>query len=65
MGWCRAAITATLLSQHLALTKNEAVARLKGHWEDDVQAFDEIFTEILTVADVLAAGIVKQFPKMF
>ena len=56
---------ADLLGQHLALTKNEAVARLKGHWEDDVQAFDEIFTEILTVADVLAAGIVKQFPKMF
>jgi hypothetical protein len=56
---------ADLLSQHLALTKNEAVARLKGHWEDDVEAFDQIFTEILTVADVLAAGIVKQFPKKF
>lgn len=56
---------ADLLSQHLALTKNEAVARLKGRWEDDVEAFDQIFTEILTVADVLAAGIVKQFPKMF
>jgi hypothetical protein len=56
---------ADLLSQHLALTKNEAVARLNGRWEDDVEAFDQIFTEILTVADVLAAGIVKQFPKMF
>jgi hypothetical protein len=49
----------------LALTKNEAVARLKSNWEDDIQAFDEIFTEILTVADVLAAGIVKQFPDKF
>jgi hypothetical protein len=56
---------ADLLGQHLALTKNEAVARLKGNWEDDVQAFDEIFTEILTVADVLAAGVVKQFPDRF
>jgi hypothetical protein len=56
---------ADLLGQHLALTKNEAVARLKGNWEDDIQAFDEIFTEILTVADVLAAGIVKQFPDRF
>ncbi|HYZ36135.1 MAG TPA: hypothetical protein VE673_05340 [Pseudonocardiaceae bacterium] len=56
---------ADLLGQHLALTKNEAVARLKSNWEDDIQAFDEIFTEILTVADVLAAGIVKQFPDKF
>ncbi|HKS51773.1 MAG TPA: hypothetical protein VJS67_07875 [Pseudonocardiaceae bacterium] len=56
---------ADLLGQHLALTKNEAVARLKGNWDDDVQAFDEIFTEILTVADVLAAGVVKQFPDRF
>ena len=56
---------ADLLGQHLALTKNEAVARLKSNWEDDIQAFDEIFTEILTVADVLAAGIVKQFPDRF
>ena len=56
---------ADLLGQHLMLTKNEAVARLKGNWEDDIEAFDQIFTEILTVADVLAAGIVKQFPTKF
>ncbi|MGH2855720.1 MAG: glycosyltransferase [Solirubrobacteraceae bacterium] len=56
---------ADLLGQHLSLTKNEAVARLKGCWEDDIEAFDQIFTEILTVADVLAAGIVKQFPNQF
>ncbi|MGH2408677.1 MAG: glycosyltransferase [Candidatus Limnocylindrales bacterium] len=56
---------ADLLGQHLALTKNEAVARLKSSWENDIAAFDEIFTEILTVADVLAAGIVKQFPNRF
>jgi hypothetical protein len=56
---------ADLLGQHLTLTKSEAVARLKGNWEDDIEAFDQIFTEILTVADVLAAGIIKQFPKKF
>ncbi|MGA9309782.1 MAG: hypothetical protein WBV74_05370 [Pseudonocardiaceae bacterium] len=54
-----------VMMQHLTLTKNEAVARLKGRWEDDIEAFDQIFTEILTVADVLAAGIVKQFPNKF
>lgn len=54
-----------LLSQHLALTKDEATARLEQRWEDDQEAFDQIFTEILTVSDVLAAGIIKQFPDKF
>ena len=54
-----------LLSQHLALTKKEAVARLQGNWEADVAAWDEIFTEINTLADALTAGIVKQFPQKF
>ena len=56
---------ADLLSQHLKLTKDEATARLEQRWEDDIEAFDQIFTEILTVADVLSAGIVKQFPDRF
>jgi hypothetical protein len=54
-----------LLMQHLNLTKSEVVARLQGKWDDDVAAFDQIFTEILTVADVLADGVVKQFPDKF
>jgi hypothetical protein len=54
-----------LLSQHLALTKNEATARLEQRWEDDIDAFDQILTEILTVSDVLSTGIVKQFPDRF
>jgi hypothetical protein len=54
-----------LLGLHLSLTKNEVVARLKADWAADVAAFDEIFTEIMTVADVLSDGIVKQFPEKF
>jgi|SRR5438552_12334516 len=54
-----------LLGQHLSLTKAEAVARLTKKWDDDVKAFDDIFTEILTVADALSDGIVKQFPNKF
>lgn len=56
---------ADLLSLHLALTKEEAVDRLQENWEGDVEVFDQIFTEILTLADVLADGIVKQFPDRF
>lgn len=54
-----------LLSLHLSLTKGEAVARLQKNWKADVQAFDDIFTEINTVADTLTNGIVAQFPQKF
>jgi hypothetical protein len=54
-----------LLYLHLSLTKSEAVARLGAHWDDDVTAFDDIFTEILTVSDTLANGIIQQFPDRF
>jgi len=54
-----------LLGLHLSLTKQEVVARLQKNWAADVDAFDQIFTEIMTVADVLADGIIKQFPDRF
>jgi hypothetical protein len=54
-----------ILGIHLKLTKDEAVARMEGKWEADVEAFDQILTEILTLSDVLADGIVKQFPDRF
>src|SRR6266446_3348364 len=54
-----------LLGQHLSLTKGEAVARLQKDWAADVAAFDDIFTEILTMADALTDGIVAQFPERF
>jgi hypothetical protein len=54
-----------LLNLHLTLTKGEVVARLQQDLEKDVEAFDDIFTEILTVADALSDGIVKQFPERY
>jgi hypothetical protein len=54
-----------ILGIHLKLTKDEAVARMEGKWEADVEAFDQILTEILTLSDVLADGIVKQFADKF
>ena len=41
------------------------MARLQKDWSADVEAFDQIFTEILTLSDVLADGIVEQFPDRF
>ena len=54
-----------LLALHLKLTKDEAVARITGDWAADVRAFDDIFTEIMVVADTLHDGIVAQFPDRF
>ena len=54
-----------LLALHLQLTKGEAVARLQGDWDADVKAFDDIFTEIMVLADALHDGLVAQFPDKF
>jgi hypothetical protein len=54
-----------LLSLHLKLTKDEAVARITGAWAADIKAFDDIFTEIMVVADALNDGLAAQFPDRF
>jgi hypothetical protein len=41
------------------------VARLNGKWDDDVVAFDAVYTHILHMADALSDGIIKQFPAKF
>jgi hypothetical protein len=54
-----------LLALHLKLTKDEAVARIGRDWAADITAFDDIFTEIMVLADALNDGIVAQFPERF
>ncbi len=54
-----------LLRQHLDLTKKETVAILHKKWAEAITAFDDIYTEILTLSDALSAGIVKQFHDKF
>jgi hypothetical protein len=54
-----------LLALHLKLTTDETVARISGDWAADVKAFDDIFTEIMVVADTLYDGIVAHFPERF
>jgi hypothetical protein len=55
----------TMLYEHLKLTTGEAVARIGKKWADDVKAFDDIFEEIMGMADALTKGIVIQFPDKF
>jgi hypothetical protein len=53
------------MSKHLTLTAQEAVARIQGNWSGDVAAYDRIHHHILHMSDLLADGLVKQFPKRF
>jgi hypothetical protein len=54
-----------LLTLHLELTKKDTTLRLKEDWAKEARVYEDIFNEILTLADTLSAGIVQQFPSKF
>ena len=55
----------TMMHDHLRLTTDEVVARLKGDWAADVKAYDLVEREILHMSEMLADGLVAQFPTRF
>jgi hypothetical protein len=62
--WPRAELR-SMMRTHLDLTLEEASAQLTGDYAASVALFDEVETEILHMADMLASGIVAQFPEAF
>jgi hypothetical protein len=54
-----------MMREHLDQTLDEATARLSGDWAADIAAYDRIHDHILDMADVLAKGIIEQFPDRF
>ncbi len=54
-----------MMNDHLKLTTDEAVQRIKKDYDADIIAYDKVHNEILKMSDMLADGITKQFPKKF
>lgn len=59
--WSRGTLVA-MMQKHLLSTTNEVTARVTKNWAEDVRTFDAVYDHILTMADALTDGIVKQFP---
>jgi hypothetical protein len=55
----------TMMHEHLDLTTDEVVARLKSDWAADIEAYEKVHGQILKMADMLSDGIISQFPKKF
>lgn len=54
-----------MMRDHLNLTTEEVVARLQGNWAADIAAYDKAHDQILHMADMLSAGIIKQHSAKF
>lgn len=54
-----------VLYRHLSLTTEEAMARIRKNWKEDIAAFDKHFEHMMVIADGLAEGIIKQFTAKF
>ncbi|UED74834.1 glycosyltransferase [Brevibacillus sp. DP1.3A] len=54
-----------MMYTHLKLLSDNLQARLKKDWDADIAAFDKGEEHIISMADVLTAGIIKQFPNQF
>ena len=55
----------TMLHQHLALTKSEAVNILTGKYAEGISVFEQNEKQALEMADVMTYGIIRQFPNNF
>jgi hypothetical protein len=55
----------SMMKTHLDLTLAEATARLTQDYVADVAAYDQVYAELMMMADMLSEGIARQFPEKF
>lgn len=53
------------MREHLTLTTEQALQRIGKNYEADVLAFDKVRKGLAEIAEMLSAGIAKQFPEKF
>lgn len=53
------------MKDHLDWTLKEATAQLNGNYQESIDAYDEIYQQLLHLADQLSSGIALQFPEKF
>ena len=54
-----------MLYTHLQYVTDQVVARLNSDWKADIRAYDKGEAHMIHFADILAEGIIKQFPDKF
>ncbi len=54
-----------MMHDHLKLTTDEAMQRIKKDYDSDIISYDKLQNQILKMSDVISDAIVKQFPEKF
>lgn len=54
-----------IFDTHLQMIAEGISARMKKDWAGDIAIFDKNLNHMLHLADIMSAGIVKQFPRKF
>lgn len=54
-----------MLYEHLKLITDDVTARLHKDWNGSINAYDKGLDHMIMFADILADGIIKQFPNKF
>lgn len=54
-----------MFESHLAMTKDEAVDRITGKWDEDIAIYEEIQSMALMMADAMSGAVIQQFPDKF